>query len=106
MRKGMTLPLRIIVVLIVLLIAAFIVIMVFSGGIGQIQEQVDGFFNWMSGQKLPDTKDLVSTGGGSGGTVVGGGLGATCTVNSDCDTTRYHCCFIGGCTPHADNCVV
>lgn len=58
--KGMSMPLRLVVIIIVLLVAAFLVLAVFSGGLGNIQKQLDGMFSWLSDQPLSNTDNNLA----------------------------------------------
>lgn len=51
--KGMSMPIKLVVVIIVILISALLVLGVFSGGLQNIQLQFDSMFAWLRGQSLP-----------------------------------------------------
>jgi len=65
-QKGMTMALKVVVVIVVILVVAFMVLTVFSGGIGKAGDQINKWFGWINDQKpLDSAAGILDTAGGS-----------------------------------------
>jgi len=104
--KGLSTPLKIVVVMLILLIVGLIILLMFSGGMENVDEQFKKFFDWLNGNTLPecstdfqcDAGEICDKGKcvvGSGGSIPGtGNIGDSCTLPTECSTLN---CVAGKC---------